>query len=277
MGTLLNHIVTKSNKISRYHRLKQAGLCVRCGEIPLPNKTLCQSCSNKNASRCAKFHQKFYPANKSKIKAKRRRWYLRNRVRACVYSREYNNLNRESVSKSRRARDLSIKIGVMAHYGHGLPRCCLCPETRLGALAIDHIGGGGKKHRTSLSKDGSAFYRWLTSAGYPAGYRTLCANCNHLAYLVSRKPSETNRGDETRRRNAALKLAVMSKLGGRCAVCRDSRIDVLTVHHIGRNGAEHRRSISSGKGGPGFYRAILKIDDFNGLECRCFSCNDMEH
>lgn len=63
------------------------------------------------------------------------------------------------------------------HYGG---KCACCKENRREFLAIDHIGGGGEKHRKQLGMRGGAnFYQWLRTRGYPPGFRVLCHNCNH--------------------------------------------------------------------------------------------------
>jgi hypothetical protein len=52
-------------------------------------------------------------------------------------------------------------------------------ETNIGFLTIDHINGGGEKHRKELKLNaGTQFYRWLRNNGYPEGYQVMCYNCN---------------------------------------------------------------------------------------------------
>lgn len=96
-------------------------------------------------------------------------WRIGNRAYACQKARD----NRQA-----------IKAEVFAHYGN---RCACCDERRQEFLTIDHIKGGGNKHRKKLNKFGGAsFYLWLKKQGYPSGYRLLCANCNfsrgHFGY-----------------------------------------------------------------------------------------------
>lgn len=43
-------------------------------------------------------------------------------------------------------------------------------------LIIDHIDGGGTKHRKEVGK-GAAFYRWLEKNNYPLNFQVLCMNC----------------------------------------------------------------------------------------------------
>ncbi len=68
-----------------------------------------------------------------------------------------------------------IKLEMISAYGG---RCSLCGETHWEFLTIDHINGGGSRHRKTVGS-GGAFYRWLKRRGWPKGeYRLLCANCN---------------------------------------------------------------------------------------------------
>lgn len=69
-------------------------------------------------------------------------------------------------------RNIKDKAAVLNHYGS---RCALCSHGRFVSLTIDHIGGGGRKHRSEV---GNSIARWLVSNGFPEGYRTLCWNCN---------------------------------------------------------------------------------------------------
>lgn len=60
------------------------------------------------------------------------------------------------------------------HYGG---KCRYCRESRFIFLVIDHLNGGGNKHRQSIG-GGSKIYRWLFSNRYPTGFQVLCYNCN---------------------------------------------------------------------------------------------------
>jgi len=64
---------------------------------------------------------------------------------------------------------------VMAHYGG---RCACCGEDRLQFLTIDHINGGGTKHRKEIGHGGHAVYRWLIRNDFPPDFQVLCFNCN---------------------------------------------------------------------------------------------------
>lgn len=104
----------------------------------------------------------------------------------------------ERVRVKREAKELKDKI--VAHYGG---RCDCCGENRREFLAIDHMHGGGARHRSSFG-GAAAFYRWL-GKHFPEGYRILCHNCNqslgiygYCPHQATGKPSiefETTEGD----------------------------------------------------------------------------------
>jgi len=69
-----------------------------------------------------------------------------------------------------------VKQQVIEHYGG----CCdCCGEEHQEFLSIDHVNGGGRKHRREENLDGGAkIYYWLIRQSYPEGFRVLCHNCN---------------------------------------------------------------------------------------------------
>ena len=71
-----------------------------------------------------------------------------------------------------------LRLTVISHYSEGTNACACCSEKIIEFLAIDHINGGGNKHRKSINKKGTTFFRWLQKHNFPSGYRVLCANCN---------------------------------------------------------------------------------------------------
>lgn len=70
-----------------------------------------------------------------------------------------------------------LKLRVINHYGGP---CYCCGEDRLAFLTLDHIDGGGLKHRKEINVVGSRFYKWLENNNYPEEIRlrSACANCN---------------------------------------------------------------------------------------------------
>jgi hypothetical protein len=69
-----------------------------------------------------------------------------------------------------------LRAEVLAHYGN---KCACCGETHPEFLGIDHINGGGNKHRREPGVgSGAGFYLWLKKHHYPEGFQVLCHNCN---------------------------------------------------------------------------------------------------
>jgi hypothetical protein len=82
----------------------------------------------------------------------------------------------------------ALKLKVFMHYSDGSPKCACpgCAEDRIPFLTLDHIDGGGNKHRASIcgpeNKSKQPGPRGLLlnlkKLGFPPGYRILCFNCN---------------------------------------------------------------------------------------------------
>lgn len=77
---------------------------------------------------------------------------------------------------------------VLTAYG-GECRCC--GEREIKFLSIDHINGGGTKHRKEIK---GATYSWLIKNKFPSGFQLLCHNCNMAKALYGKCPhlQETN-------------------------------------------------------------------------------------
>jgi hypothetical protein len=82
----------------------------------------------------------------------------------------------------------------MQHYGG--TKCICCNETEIRFLTIDHINGGGSKHRAEIGH-GKTIYSWLKNNGYPNGYQVLCYNCNCAKGFYGECPHETARKNLT--------------------------------------------------------------------------------
>lgn len=99
-----------------------------------------------------------------------------------ICTRIYDKASAKALNDNRRKKDkrsrLTIRLGVMSHYCNGQVKCACCGESNIVFLAIDHINGGGGRHRREINAGGAMFYRWLRDNGYPEGFRVLCHNCN---------------------------------------------------------------------------------------------------
>lgn len=84
-----------------------------------------------------------------------------------------DNICSEFIPKNKSTWRLKLKI--LENYGG--PVCVGCGETELIVLQIDHINGGGNKHRKDIGGCRNT-YRWLRDNNFPPGFRVLCVNCN---------------------------------------------------------------------------------------------------
>ncbi len=96
---------------------------------------------------------------------------------------KYRINNKEKINAANKARRRKLKSMVLDQYGSV---CQLCGFEDIRALQIDHINNNGAAERKALggqNVSGWRFYEHLWKTGFPAGYQTLCANCNMIKQL----------------------------------------------------------------------------------------------
>lgn len=99
--------------------------------------------------------------------------YLRNKARHNEQSKQWYKDNPDKAAEIRAKYRKKIKDQVFDHYGW---QCACCGESEPLFLAIDHINGGGNKHRKEIGRGNMK--RWLIQNNFPDGFQTLCHNCN---------------------------------------------------------------------------------------------------
>lgn len=102
--------------------------------------------------------------------------YLKDPKKIIEYSMRYYRANKEACIARNKKNESALKDAVFMRYGGYLCKCC--GETIKEFLTIDHINGGGTKHRKLIGGGGRFHYRWIRNNGYPEGFRVLCINCN---------------------------------------------------------------------------------------------------
>ncbi len=102
--------------------------------------------------------------------------------KACkaIWSRQNRKKNFAVYKRVRRQRQNRIEAVVLAHYGNGKLSCVKCGFNDIRVLSIDHIDGGGCKHKAQIDRQGYQLYKWLQEENYPIGYQTLCLNCQFI-------------------------------------------------------------------------------------------------
>jgi hypothetical protein len=107
-----------------------------------------------------------------------------------AYHDNYRSAHKEETSKYHREQNRQIKQLVLTHYGNGKCACVRCGFDDIRALSIDHINGGGTKHRKEINLGtggGLNMYNWLINNNYPEGFRTLCLNCQIIVEFEKRE------------------------------------------------------------------------------------------
>lgn len=89
-------------------------------------------------------------------------------------------LEKKRESTNRRRQD--IKLEALAHYSNGEnPRCYCCGESHPLLLGLDHINGGGTKHRKEEKI--SKISQWAKRNNWPPIFRVACHSCNLGSHL----------------------------------------------------------------------------------------------
>lgn len=136
-----------------------------------------------------------YRANPDVFKKRNQAERERHPERVKQYNLTYYFSNTERARERSNADNDKVRAETFSAYGG---KCQCCGEERAEFLCIDHVKGGGSKHRMELGMSGVRFYRWLRRAGFPSGYRVLCHNCNMSLGLhgyCPHRPEETVRID----------------------------------------------------------------------------------
>lgn len=144
------------------------------------------------------YDQRWRQKHREIIRERNRKWREAHKDHIRAYNTAYNESHQEQIrnyrykypynpeqaQKLRARHNTKLREEVLTHYGNGQLTCVLCGERRLLCLSIDHLNGGGNKHRKALGlRAGIPFYQWLRKQGYPLGFRTLCMNCQAVTKI----------------------------------------------------------------------------------------------
>ncbi len=169
--------MSKRNKT--YAEKKASGKCPVCGcRFPAEGRALCDSCRKTRNSQEHRDRQ-----NKliRLYKEKHRELGLCDRCsNPSVFGYKECVGCREAAIERRR----NLKRQVINKYGG---KCDCCSESYLEFLTIDHINGGGTKHRKELKNH---YYKQLLDIPISSEYRVLCMNCNFSFGLYKHCPHE---------------------------------------------------------------------------------------
>ena len=88
----------------------------------------------------------------------------------CNFKKSRATLGTSGASRS----FVGLRLATLAAYGG---KCTCCGEDEEVKLALDHVHGGGREHRSIGGVRGAA-YRDARDRNYPPDYQILCHNCN---------------------------------------------------------------------------------------------------
>lgn len=118
------------------------------------------------------------------------------------YRTEFSRKRRANPELATRERERNyvlyreLKNIVLDHYSSPCRRCACCGEIHDAFLSLDHIHGGGGKHRKKIGT-GFAYWRWFIQNDFPTGYQVLCHNCNQAKGYFGTCPHEQERAQTT--------------------------------------------------------------------------------
>ena len=107
---------------------------------------------------------------------KGKKFYWNNLEKCRKKSLIYIAGHKEELKKKNKEREDKNKDRIFQYYGGY--KCACCGETIKKFLTIDHINGGGTKHRREINGGGRTTYRWIIKNNLPKGFQVLCMNCN---------------------------------------------------------------------------------------------------
>lgn len=114
-----------------------------------------------------------------------KRWYRMHPEAGRAKRRKYWTFERR-LARSKEGQDYMVKA--ISRYSNGAMACAnpydehATPYVNLLALTIDHVEGGGVKHRKEARY--WSFHKWLARQGYPTG-QVLCMNCQMIKKVLN--------------------------------------------------------------------------------------------
>jgi len=213
-----------------------------------------------------KKHEEYYK-HREKYLQRAKLWAKNNTDKYKKYKAEYQKKNKDKIAKYKKEYSINLKWQIIEYYSHEKNSCANCGLEDFKNLTIDHINGGGIKHRALVGKN---IYKWLRDNDYPSGYQVLCFGCN----LAKGKKSL----DKIKINISLLKQRVINYYShgeNKCANCDLTDFKNLTIDHINGGGTKQRKELNF-RGGIDFYRWLIKNNFPEGYQVLCWGCNNIK-
>jgi len=149
--------------------------------------TKCREYRAKHREQIRAYHKVYYKNHRDEVLLRGKIDRLTHPEKQAARHKAYYEKNREATSAYQKAYHAKQKIEVITAYGG---RCVCCGESRIEFLTLDHLNGGGRKHRRNPGA--THFYSYLKRNGFPRdlGLQVMCMNCNWAKYAYGRCPHE---------------------------------------------------------------------------------------
>lgn len=172
-GQKLVHSRICSKTLNEFHRMKKRAYAKAFYESHR------EQLNNQKKTHYYLHKEEYRAYHQSQIEQKHaydKLYYQSHKEKKKLTSKNRYKVNSELIKRKMHRYDVRIRMEVINHYGN---KCACCGELNIEFLAIDHINGGGNKHRRELKlSSGTAFYNWIIKNNYPDTLRILCHNCN---------------------------------------------------------------------------------------------------
>jgi len=147
----------------------------------------------------------YYQKNKEKLLASPSRakagkkYRLSHREQGIARSKKWQqNHRKQALAHGKKSRE-KVKREVISHYSQDKSCCQKCGLNDMRALTIDHIEGGGNRHKKEIKK--TYIYYWLREHNYPIGYQVLCMSCQFIKRAERREYGIPSKKTTTRSNN----------------------------------------------------------------------------
>lgn len=163
-----NYTIVRSESLKAGTSQSCGCLCVmqKWRDVPPPPTRVCTKCGEEKP-----LNNKFFYRHPQSI------YGFDTQCSKC--KQHYNRPKVKAHQDRRRLQALVAYSGASPHC-----QCQGCSESHVEFLGIDHVEGGGAKHRRAVG----SIYQWLFKHNYPPGFRVLCHNCNMALGLYGRCP-----------------------------------------------------------------------------------------
>ena len=227
----------------------------------------CKECKSKD-------DKDYLERNKDKAKIRKHEYYLKNKDEITAKVNCYIKSNRVKHNQWGKVSRVRLKTEMFGYYCDGKIKCKHCGEDEIGLLTIDHVNGGGNKHRKENGINGAGynFYCLLKRNNYPNGFQVLCWNCQFKKRLKEIAPANpTKRQMQKAAYVRLVKNQCLEQYGGFCP-CGEQDKDVLTLDHVNDDGVDHRKQ--TGTRGFNFYIHLRKNNYPSSppLQVLCLNC-----